>query len=72
MASTSRLTPESLKQQMSAFEERYGLTSVEFLAKYQSGTMGDSRDVMRWAWLCSVALKLGLLATSTSRSHMTA
>ena len=56
MASTTRLTPESLQQELAAFEERYGLASADFLEQYQAGKMGDSRDVMRWAWLCSVSI----------------
>jgi hypothetical protein len=61
MALTTRLTPESLKQHLPAFEESYGMTSAEFLGKYQAGKMGDSREMMRWAWLYSVAAKLGAL-----------
>jgi hypothetical protein len=58
MAATTRLTVESLKQQLSAYEARYGLSSTTFFERYQAGTMGDARDVMHWAWLCSTALKL--------------
>ncbi len=68
MASTTRLTPESLQQELVTFEEHYRLTSAEFLERYQAGKMGDSRDVMRWAWLCSVALKLGLFASNETKT----
>jgi len=68
MASTTRLTPASLQQELAAFEERYGLASSDFLERYQAGKMGDSRDHMRWAWLCSVALKLGMLTVSEPKA----
>ena len=72
MASTTRLTPESLKEQLTAFEERYGIASTEFLERYHAGNMGDDRDVMRWVWLCSVAVKLGALAVKEPETPMTA
>jgi hypothetical protein len=72
MASTTRLTPESLKQQLVTYEERYGLTSTDFLEKYHAGKMGDARDVMRWAWLCTVAVKLGMLAARKPETPMSA
>jgi hypothetical protein len=72
MASTTRLTPETLKEQLSAYEDSYKMTSADFLAKYHAGKMGDSRDVMRWAWLCSVAVKLGVLEAREPGTPMTA
>jgi hypothetical protein len=72
MASTTRLTPESLKQELSTYEESYGISSADFIEKYQAGEMGDSRDVMRWAWLCSVALKLGVLVVQEPKRSITA
>ena len=72
MASTTRLTPESLKQQLATYEEQYGITSTDFLERYQAGKMGDARDVMHWAWLCSVAVKLGLLAARGPKTPMSA
>ena len=72
MASTTRLTPESLAKRLSAFEEKYGITSAAFLEQYHSGKLGDDRDMMRWAWLCSVAVKLGTLTVRQSETPMTA
>ena len=31
------------------YEEKFGMSTVEFYARYVAGKMGDSRDVMRWA-----------------------
>ena len=72
MASTTRLTPESLKGQLAAYEAQYGITSSDFLERYQAGKMGDARDVMHWAWLCSVAVKLGVLPARVPNTPMSA
>lgn len=40
---------ESLIQTMRAYEEQFGISTVEFYARYLAGKMGDGRDVMRWA-----------------------
>lgn len=35
--------------EMNCFEQRYGITTVEFFARFKAGFMGDSRDFIRWA-----------------------
>lgn len=40
---------ESLIETMHDYEEKFGMSTVEFYARYVAGKMGDSRDVMRWA-----------------------
>lgn len=40
---------ESLIEMMHGYEAQYGMSTVEFYARYVAGKMGDSRDVMRWA-----------------------
>ena len=35
--------------ELNAFEQRYGLTTVEFFARFKRGLMGDSRDFIHWA-----------------------
>ncbi len=45
---------ESLEEviaELNAFERQYGLTTIEFFARFQQGLMGDSRDFIRWASL---------------------
>ncbi len=44
--------PESLAAviaELNAFEQQYGLTTVEFFARFKAGLMGDSRDFLKWA-----------------------
>lgn len=40
---------EGLIQVMHDYEAQFGMSTVEFYARYVAGKMGDSRDVMRWA-----------------------
>lgn len=40
---------ESLIAAMHAYGVQYGMSTIEFYARYVAGKMGDSRDVMRWA-----------------------
>jgi len=34
---------------MTACEERFGMSTVEFYARFIAGKMGDSAEVMQWA-----------------------
>ncbi len=43
---------ESLEEviaEINAFERQYGLTTIEFYARFKLGLMGDSQDFMHWA-----------------------
>jgi hypothetical protein len=40
---------ESLIAEMRAFESEYGMSTVEFYARFVAGKMGDSRDFIKWA-----------------------
>jgi len=70
MATTTRLTPESLKHELSRLEGKHEMSSMNFLEQFQAGKMGDSREMMHWAWLCSVALRLGLLTDSEAEADV--
>jgi hypothetical protein len=37
--------------ELNAFEQRYGLTTIEFFARFKAGLMGDSRDFIKWTGL---------------------
>ena len=41
----------SVIAELNAFEQQYGLTTIEFFARYRAGLMGDSRDFIKWAGL---------------------
>ena len=40
---------QSLIEAMHCYEEKYGMSTLEFYARYVAGQMGDSREVMLWA-----------------------
>ncbi|MGH9801658.1 MAG: hypothetical protein ACRD82_14940 [Blastocatellia bacterium] len=40
---------ESLVEEMNNFEQEYGMSTVEFYARFAAGKMGDSRDFIKWA-----------------------
>lgn len=40
---------ESLIATMHGFEAQYGLSTLEFYARFAAGAMGDSRDFIKWA-----------------------
>lgn len=42
---------EEVIAELNAFERRYGLTTIEFYARFNRGLMGDSQDFMKWAGL---------------------
>jgi hypothetical protein len=42
---------DSVIAELNALEQNYGLTTVEFYARFNRGLMGDSRDFIRWASL---------------------
>ncbi len=68
MARIVKLTPRYLSTQLERYEQEFGMSSAEFLAKYQAGAMGDSEPVMHWAYLCSVALRRGVLTGVVARA----
>jgi len=45
---SKQLTIEEIQKRLATFERRYSMTSAEFEQKYQTGSMGDSEEVMAW------------------------
>ncbi|MEW6754655.1 MAG: hypothetical protein AB1505_27275 [Candidatus Latescibacterota bacterium] len=39
----------ALTRWLAAFEQRFGMSTAEFHARYQVGALGDDRNVMAWA-----------------------
>ncbi len=40
-----------LQEDLREFEKRYAMTSAEFFAKFQKGSLGDEMDFIEWAAL---------------------
>ena len=55
-----QLTDSELRRQLNALEAKHEMTSDEFLAQYNAGTLGDEQDFVRWAGLITVAKRVEL------------
>ncbi len=62
MLPKTRLTPELLKSELERLEQEYQMSSFEFYTRFHEGKLSEERDFMRWAWLCTVAMRQGLLS----------
>ena len=40
---------EELITTLRHFEDKYGMSTVEFYARFMAGKMGDARDFIKWA-----------------------
>lgn len=40
---------QALVQQLTRFEAKHGMSTIEFYTKYLAGEMGDSKPIMEWA-----------------------
>jgi hypothetical protein len=47
-----------LSEDLARFEQRYGMSSADFFARYQAGQMGDDADVFEWNALCKMHARL--------------
>lgn len=47
-----------LSKEMGRFEERYGLSSDEFCAKWENGQLGDNTDFFEWFAYCDTYRRL--------------
>ncbi len=39
---------DALIEELKQFEEKFGMSTVEFYRQYLAGRMGDSKEVMHW------------------------
>lgn len=50
-----RTTPEKdldlLVEELKRFEQKFGMSTVEFYRKFDAGKLGDDKDVILWAGL---------------------
>ena len=57
---TSRtVTPELVREELVAYETKYGITSSEFLRLFYSGAM-HQHEVTSWEFYCDMAKELGV------------
>jgi hypothetical protein len=67
MSRVVRLTDEQLAARLTELERELGISAAEFYDRFRAGQMGDSPDVVRWAGLCYMAVRCGLLSGSAIR-----
>ena len=53
-----------LSEDLARFEQRYGMNSADFFARYQAGQMGDDADVFEWNVLHKMHTRLADAVTS--------
>jgi hypothetical protein len=54
-AEIRRLTPDDVARELKLFEQKYGMTSADFVTRYEQGEMGDAHEIMVWRGLCRMA-----------------
>lgn len=54
------LTDEAIAADLAALEATYGMTSAEFLRRYNGGELDDRPDHIRWSGLLAIAGKVGV------------
>ncbi|MBI3163636.1 MAG: hypothetical protein HYZ24_03055 [Chloroflexi bacterium] len=50
-----RMTLEDIERVLANYEKQYGMTSAEFLKKYEAGKTDDRMDYVEWASLTKMA-----------------
>ncbi len=51
MITPRRVTFQELNEQLRAYEEKYGYSTIEFYRRYYDGELGDDDGLMMWAGL---------------------
>jgi len=53
------VTPADVRRELAECENKYGVTSTEFLRKFETGEMHD-HEFGHWEFLCVLAKKYGI------------
>jgi hypothetical protein len=60
-----KLSKRELKEQLALLEHDRSMTAWEFYERFRAGELDDSPETMRWAGLCYLAERSGVLAAPT-------
>lgn len=64
------MSREDIELEIAEFEARYGMSSVEFLAKGRRGELGCLDDFFEWEGHCEhLAIKYGVKELEVIRAH---
>lgn len=58
-----------LRKDLLRFEQRYGISSSDFLARYQAGQTGDDEDAFEWSVMYKMYIRLAT-AVETLRGQL--
>ena len=64
-----KLTDDELARMLGELEQRYGMTSAEFLLRYNRGELGCDDDFIDWAGLLYMAEQPVTINDAVARSH---
>ncbi len=53
--------------ELHALEQKYGMSTLEFYARYRTGQMGDAEEFMYWAFLYEAFVRLTQPETSEEK-----
>lgn len=56
------LTTEDLKRKLAEYEVEYGMTSREFIGRYNHSELEENLDYMRWAGYYDMAAEVGIVS----------
>ena len=62
-------TPEQLREQLDRFEREHAMSSRDFLRRWDAGELVERPEYFRWAGVCHLAAKMGLLTPGPGREH---
>jgi hypothetical protein len=66
---THKLTDDELARMLGELEQRYGMTSAEFLLRYNRGELGCDDDFIDWAGLLYAAEQPSGRSVAPARPH---
>jgi hypothetical protein len=67
MESKARILDDTaLFEELRKLEQETSMTAWDWYHRFQECEMGDSADVMRWAGICYMALRRGVLTPSSA------
>jgi hypothetical protein len=69
ITTVTELTDERIENWLRELEERYGMTSAQFLLRYNRGELDDDPDFIDWSGLLYVAAKVKLRTDFSTKPH---
>jgi len=63
-AKVHTLTDDDIRERLLAFEKQFGMTSDEFLRRYNSGELGDNPEFIDWSGLLYIAARVGVTVST--------